>query len=54
MSFKNRITYLEYYWENMKVDMSKVMLSEKKDQKNAKALSLKIFGIDHKIRDYFI
>ena len=54
MSFKNRITYLDYYWENMKVDMSKVLLSEKKETKKAKNLSLRIFSTDKDVKKLFI
>ena len=45
MSFKNRITYFEYYWENMKVDMTKVLLSEMEFEIKAKKLSVQIFAI---------
>lgn len=45
MSFKNRITYLEYYWENLKVDMTKALLADKSNPEKSKALSLGIFSI---------
>ena len=45
ISFKNRITFFDYYWENMKVDMSKVLMSDKKNPEAAKKMSVKIFSI---------
>ena len=51
MSFKNRLTFLEYYWENMKVDMAKVLMSETKQR--AKQLSYSIFAMKHELKDKF-
>ena len=46
LSFKNRRTFLEYYWEIMKVDTSKVLMSDKMNHPDfSRKLSLKIFGI---------
>jgi hypothetical protein len=46
MSFKNRITYLDYYWETLKMDMSKVLLADARNASpKAKVLSVAIFSI---------
>ena len=54
MSFQCRVTCLDYYWENMKVDMSKVLLSDKRDPIKAKSVSLKAFAIHSDIKNLFI
>ena len=51
MSFKNRLTYLDYYWENLKVDMSKVLLADIRDPQKGKALSVGIFSISKEVKD---
>ena len=54
MSFKNRHTYLKYYWENLKLDMSKIILSDKHDFEASKQLSILVFGIKQSVRDHYI
>ena len=43
---KNRLLFFDYYWENMKVDMSKILLSDTKSPEVSKQLSIKIFSIN--------
>ena len=50
MAFKNRKTFMEYYWENMKVDMSKVLLSDTINPIIAKVLSARIFAMHKDIK----
>lgn len=54
LSFKNRVTFLQYYWETMKIDMSKILLSDERDFETAKAVSIKVFAVPVDIRDEFI
>ena len=54
-SFRNRLTYLKYYWEILKGDLSRALMSEnKKAQEAAKQLSIKIFGVREETRDLFL
>jgi hypothetical protein len=46
--------FLEYYWENMKSDMSKILLSDLKDPEEAKLVSLKVFAIDSSLKFKFV
>ena len=50
MSFKYRLTFLEYYWENMKVDMSKILLSYTRDPEAAAKISSKVFSIKPELK----
>lgn len=58
MSFKYRLTFLEYYWENMKVDMSKILLSYTRDPEAAAKISSKVFSIKPELKmraiSYFV
>lgn len=45
------MAYLKYYWENMKSDLAKVLLVDKKNPELSKALSIKIFSVREDIRD---
>ena len=53
-AFKNRIAYLKYYWENLKTDLAKVLMAEKKASDLANALSIKIFSIREEVRDMYL
>ncbi|TNV84017.1 hypothetical protein FGO68_gene12642 [Halteria grandinella] len=54
LSDKNRYMYIMYYWENLKVDMSKILLSDEKNQAAAKEVSIKVFKITDSLRERFI
>lgn len=54
LSFKSRITYLRYYWETLKVDLSKILISETKNVDAAKAVAAKIFAIREPVVESFI
>lgn len=51
---KNRFTYIMYYWENLKTDMSKILLSDDKNPEAAKEVSIKIFKISDPVREKYI
>lgn len=53
-AFKNRMAYLKYYWENMKSDLAKVLMTDKKNAELSKALSIKIFSVREEIRDVYL
>lgn len=46
--------FLKYFWSIIKVDMSKMLLGNKKNPKEAQKLSVKVFGITDEVRDIFI
>ncbi len=46
--------FLKYFWSIIKVDMSKILLGNKKNPKEAQKVSVKIFGITDEVRDIFI
>ncbi len=48
------MAYLKYYWENMKSDLAKVLLADKKNPELSKALSIKIFSVREDIRDVYL
>lgn len=51
LSHKNRLMFLEYYWENMKSDMSKILLADNsKNRDRAKDLSIEIFQIPKQLK----
>lgn len=50
ISFKYRLTFLEYYWENMKVDISKVLLSYTEDKEAAAKISSRVFSIKPELK----
>jgi hypothetical protein len=54
LAFKSRITYLRYYWETLKVDMSKILISETKNVDAAKQVSFHVFGMKGDLREKFI
>ena len=54
MSYKNRMLLLRYYWENIKVDMSKVLLSDKNDTEAAKQISCRVFAIKEEVSVEFL
>ncbi len=45
---------MQYYWENMKSDLAKVLLSDKKNPDLSKALSAKIFSVRDEIREVYL
>ena len=53
MAAKGRITFLDYYWENIKVDMSKILLQQS-DQNEAKRISIRIFTMPHDLKMFFL
>ena len=53
-SLKSRITFLKYYWEVLKSDLSRALMSDKKNPEAAKQLSIKIFGVREETRDRFL
>jgi hypothetical protein len=54
ISQKNRNTYILYYWESLKVDMSKILLSDTKNPEGAKEVSIRVFAIKDQLREYYI
>lgn len=48
------MTYLRYYWETLKVDLSKILISETKNVEAAKAVAGQIFAMRESIVDKFI
>ena len=50
-SLNSRDTFLCYYWEILKVEISRALMSEKKQA--AKTLSCNMFAISERVRDYF-
>lgn len=45
---------MQYYWETMKVDISKILLSDENNPEKAKGISCKIFAIPEEVRNMFI
>lgn len=45
---------MQYYWETMKVDMSKMLMAEEKISIAAKAVSIKVFAIKEEVRNRYI
>jgi len=45
---------MRYYWENLKTDLAKVLLTDKKTAELSKALSIKVFSVKEEIREMFI
>ena len=54
LSFKCRIVFMQYYWEIMKLDMSKVLLAYNKNASVAKKISVMVFAVNEETRDKFI
>lgn len=55
VSIKNRKTFMAYYWENLKVDIAKVLLQNGESTPIlAKNVSYKIFSLTDEARDLFI
>jgi hypothetical protein len=50
-SLNSRNAFFCYFWEILKVEISKALMSEKKQA--AKTLSCNMFAISEKVRDYF-
>ena len=50
-SLNSRDAFLCYYWEILKVEISKALMSEKKQA--AKTLSCNMFAISERVRDYY-
>ena len=46
--------FLKYFWSTIKVDISKMLLGNKKSPKEAQKVSVKVFGITDETRDIFI
>jgi hypothetical protein len=55
-NLKNRMLFLHYYWETMKVDMSRVFNSEKEDSRieASRAVGVKILSIRQPVREKFM
>ena len=45
---------MKYYWEVLKGDLSRALMSDKKNPEAAKQLSIKIFGVREDTRDLFL
>lgn len=45
---------MKYFWSVIKTEMSKMLLGNKKNPKEAQKVSVKIFGITDETRDIFI
>ena len=54
MSFKARLMLFGYYWENMKGDLSRILLSDLKQPEEAKKVSTKVFSIPHSVKQQYI
>lgn len=51
-SIKNRLDYLRLvYWEKVQADLSKILIS---DKKNGKTLSVKVMSISDTTRDKYL
>lgn len=50
MSLKARLMLFGYYWENMKGDLSRILLSDLKQPEEAKKVSTKVFSIPHSVK----
>jgi hypothetical protein len=50
-SFSSRTFFFNYMWELLKVEVSKVLMTDKKQA--AKTLSCNLFAISEKVRDHF-
>lgn len=46
--------FLEYYWDNMKGDMTKILLSDIIDPEEAKQVSYKVFAIESSLKQKFV
>jgi hypothetical protein len=51
---QSRSMFLKYFWSIIKVDMSKMLLGNKKNPKEAQKISVKIFSISDETRDQYI
>ena len=54
IAFKGRMMFLSYYWDNMKVDMTKVLLSDTVTPEKAKVVSTKIFATNVQVKDMIV
>ena len=50
LAHKVKLTFVEYYWENMIIEMSKTLLSSKNNLKTATQISYKLYTIKPEIK----
>jgi hypothetical protein len=54
MALKARLMLFSYYWENMKGDLSQILMSDLKQPEEAKKVSTKVFSIPQSVKQEYI
>ena len=54
MALKARVMLFGYYWENMKGDLTRILMSDLKQPEAAKIVSTKVFSIPVSMKQQFV